>query len=40
MFIEELMPEHSLENKNTEYKGIIEEGKSKSGKNLETGCLT
>ncbi|MBP3804143.1 MAG: putative DNA binding domain-containing protein [Oribacterium sp.] len=39
MFIEELAPELNLENKNTEYKGIIEEGKTTSGKNKEIGWL-
>ncbi len=36
MRIEELFPEYGLEDKNTEYKGIIKEGKSDKGKNLDT----
>ena len=39
MRIEELFPEYGLEDKNTEYKGIIKEGKSDKGKNLEIGWL-
>lgn len=39
MRIEELFDDAHLESKTIEYKGIIEEGKSKDGKNLETGWL-
>jgi len=39
MFIEELIPGVNLEDKNTEFKGIIKEGKDKDGKLLETGWL-
>lgn len=39
MQIEELMEGAYLESKTIEYKGIIEEGKSKEGKNLELGWL-
>ena len=39
MTIEKLVPELSLESKTVEYKGIIKEGKSDSGKNLEIGWL-
>ena len=36
MRIEELYPEYGLEDKKTEYKGIIKEGRDDRGKNLET----
>ncbi len=39
MRIEELFPEYGLEDKTIEYKGIIKEGKSEDGKNLEIGWL-
>ncbi len=39
MRIEELFPEYGLEDKTIEYKGIIKEGKSDDGKNLEIGWL-
>lgn len=35
MFIEELIPEFNLEDKNIEYKGIIGTGLSIKGKNLK-----
>lgn len=39
MFIEELIPEFNLEDKNIEYKGIIGTGLSIKGKKLEIGWL-
>ena len=39
MRIEELFPEYGLEDNTIEYKGIIKEGKSDDGKNLEIGWL-
>ena len=36
MRIEELYPEYGLEDKKTEYQGIIKEGRDDRGKNLET----
>lgn len=39
MRIEEIYPEYGLEDKITEYKGIIKEGKSEKGKSLEIGWL-
>lgn len=39
MQIDEIMDETYLESKTVEYKGIIEEGKSKAGKRLEIGWL-
>nr|WP_297769111.1 ATP-binding protein [uncultured Butyrivibrio sp.] len=39
MRIEEMFPQYGLEDKKTEYKGIIKEGKSDNGKSLEVGWL-
>lgn len=39
MYIEELIPEINLETKNIEFKGIIEEGPSESGRSKEIGWL-
>ncbi len=39
MRIEELFPEYGLEDRKTEYKGIIKEGKNDKGKSLEVGWL-
>ena len=39
MRIEELYPEYGLEDKKTEYKGIIKEGRDDKGKSLEIGWL-
>lgn len=39
MYIEELLKGINLEDKNTEFKGIIKEGKSDKGKSLEIGWL-
>lgn len=39
MFIEELIPGINLEDRNTEFKGIIKEGKNESGKSTEIGWL-
>ena len=39
MYIEELMPDVNLESRHVEFKGIIDEGKSKQGKTLEIGWL-
>ena len=39
MRIEEMYPEYGLEEKKTEYKGIIKEGRNDKGKSLEIGWL-
>lgn len=39
MRIEELFPQYGLEDKKTEYKGIIKEGKNDKGKSIEVGWL-
>ncbi|MEE8808744.1 MAG: ATP-binding protein [Lactimicrobium sp.] len=39
MYIEELIPGVNLEDKNTEFKGIIKEGKDEKGKQAEIGWL-
>ena len=39
MHIEEMFPEYGLEDKVTEYKGIIKEGKDSDGKSVEIGWL-